>query len=298
MKGFEIYKTNAGFCVVRLHYTADPDKDPSTPEGAHWLENALKGVVGGMKSPAWRREMEIDFGAGGGETVFHELLLIEEEIYIDPFTIPASWKRYASFDYGHTNPSSIHFYAVNELGWKYAYDEFYQSGMHYKDLASVFKSHRDFSKLEYITADPSLWNKTQNTQTGVVSLADLFYEEGVHLLPHCENSDIKGIERVREHWRRPAGQKGLYIMKTCPKLWWELKNLKYQENKRPEERSNPEKIVDRNNHAWDDLKYFILRLPEGPDLTLKPVTKWSVEWWDRMEENAEMSNSYYEEYSE
>ena len=265
MKGLDIYKTKSGFTVHRLHYSADPAKDPSTPEGKVWLENALKGIPGGMKSPHWRREYEIDFSAGGGESVFHELPLIEDEVYIDPFEIPAHWKRYASFDYGHTNPSSIHVYAVNEIGWKYAYFEFYSSGMHYKDLAAIFKSHPDFNRFEYISADPSLWSKTQHAGQGVKSLGQLFSEEGVHLLDRCENSDIKGIERVREHWRRPAGEKALYVMKTCPKLWWELKNLKYQENSRPEQSNNPEKIVDRNNHAWDDLKYFILWLPSPSD---------------------------------
>jgi len=298
-RGLEIYKTKSGFCVTRLHYTADPEKDPATNDGAMWLTLATRGIPGGMKSAAWRREMEIDFSAGGGETVFPELSIIEDEIYIHPYSIPAHWDRYASFDYGHTNPSSIHFYAVNELGWKYVYFEFYSSGMHYKELANVFKTHPDFKKVKEICADPSLWKKDQHSGPsslfGVRSLADLFTEEGVFLSPHCENSDIKGIERAREHWRRPEGAKALYIFKSCPKLWWELKNLKYQENKRPSQQSNPEKIVDRNNHAWDDLKYFLLRLPEPSEAKAKeplPPGCFTMDMLEAMEEQQHPVNDY------
>jgi len=282
MKGIEIYRTQAEFCVLRLHYSADPDKDPSTEKGSEWLAHALRGTPGGLKSVSWRTEREIDFSAGGGETVFHELLQLESEIYIDPFEIPEAWARYASFDYGHRNPSSIHFYAVSPQGWKYAYFEFYSTGMHYKGLVDVFKSHPDFNNLTYISADPSLWRLDQQSGEGVRSLGELFWEEGIYLRDRCQNSDIKGIERIREHWNRPKGEKALLIMKSCPKLWWELKNLKFQENKRPTEHSNPEKIVDKDNHAFDDLKYFLLSLPE-PSQEPDKVVYHSEEWYDEAE---------------
>ena len=55
--------TTGGMPVLRLHYSADPEKRPGTEKGDHWLSQAVQGYAGGLNAPRWRKEMEIDYGA-------------------------------------------------------------------------------------------------------------------------------------------------------------------------------------------------------------------------------------------
>ena len=56
MKGVKVYKSKAGFCVLRLHYSSDPNRDPDTVQGRAWIAEASKGLVGGIASSDWRSE--------------------------------------------------------------------------------------------------------------------------------------------------------------------------------------------------------------------------------------------------
>jgi hypothetical protein len=67
MKGIRSWKNSHNkFYVVRVHYSADPVKDPSTSKGKKWYEQAHAG----MSSNAWDREMEINFSIYSGQGVF------------------------------------------------------------------------------------------------------------------------------------------------------------------------------------------------------------------------------------
>jgi len=68
MKGISRRRTKLGFNILRLHYTADPDKDPATQVGKVWYNEARKG----MSAARWAQEFEIDYGALSGQLVFPE----------------------------------------------------------------------------------------------------------------------------------------------------------------------------------------------------------------------------------
>jgi hypothetical protein len=65
-RGISTRTTSLGFHVMRLHYAADPDKDPDTEAGRRWLEQAKAG----MSDARWKKEFEIDYGALSGQLVF------------------------------------------------------------------------------------------------------------------------------------------------------------------------------------------------------------------------------------
>ena len=75
MKGLSVRTTSLGFSVLRLHYSADPDKDPATEKGKHWYDEARRG----MPDARWIQEFELDYGALSGQLVF-----------------PTSWKSRAA----------------------------------------------------------------------------------------------------------------------------------------------------------------------------------------------------------
>lgn len=64
-RGVKTWRTASGVAVVRVHYSADPEKD-----NERWLQQQLLGYVGGMGGRDWRREMEIDFEAYDGDPVY------------------------------------------------------------------------------------------------------------------------------------------------------------------------------------------------------------------------------------
>jgi hypothetical protein len=86
MKGLGVRTTSLGFRVLRLHYSADPDKDPATEHGARWYEEARKG----MPDARWRQEYELDYGALSGQLVFPTF---EETIHVVPDQLPVDSGR-------------------------------------------------------------------------------------------------------------------------------------------------------------------------------------------------------------
>lgn len=80
-KGLKKWRTPDGIFVIRLHYTADPDRDPETPAGKEWLTRMLAQgrYPGGIKGKAWKKEQEIDFTLFGGKSVYPQF---SEEIHV------------------------------------------------------------------------------------------------------------------------------------------------------------------------------------------------------------------------
>lgn len=250
-KGLTKKYTPSGFCVVRLHYTADPIKATS-----EWKEGAKKGF---KHEDKWKKEYEIDFTALGGTLVYPEIESRIGEIYINPFEIPQHWRRYAGLDPGVRNPTACHFYAVDEKGNIYAYWELYEKEIHYKDLARILKEHEDFEKVKRsIFVDPIVATKVQHTKFGIKSFKELLEQEGIFTI--SGNRDrMAGAEKIREY----IDDEKLKIFKTCPRLLEEIESLRYEEwtGDRAFEKNIREEIVARNDHAWSDLRYVLMSNP-------------------------------------
>jgi hypothetical protein len=60
---------------IVVHYSCDPDKDPSTAKGREWLREARRG----MDTPKWNREMEGDPFSHVGKAIFPDF---RREIHI------------------------------------------------------------------------------------------------------------------------------------------------------------------------------------------------------------------------
>ena len=80
-RGMSVRTTSLGFRVLRLHYTADPEKDPTTELGKRWYDEARKG----MPEARWRQEYELDYGALSGQLVFPTF---EETVHVVPDQFP------------------------------------------------------------------------------------------------------------------------------------------------------------------------------------------------------------------
>jgi len=291
--------TSGGIHVVRLHYSADPDKDPETPDGLQWVNSYLEGYPGGFENVDWQREMEIRYAAGGGESVFKRFAewRVSSNIFIEPGPDVSEAKLYGSYDYGWTNPSCYLVHAVYPGGLKRTIWEVYGSQIPVSAMAKIIQGEdvvlsdgrhfegNPYAGLEVIkVADPSIDKRDQVTHNGEnKSIARIFRDEGVgfHMGERGDDSTVANW-LVGNLWAKP--QEPLYqICTNCRNLIWELGHLKHP--KVDLKRNRKETITDKDNHAWDALKYFLKRFPitNVPKKARDKVA--TFEWWAELTTN-------------
>lgn len=295
LEGVRLWKNQRNkYVVVRIHYTADPVKrDP------RWIVEATAGM------PPYQVEMEyeINFGASSGLPAIPIFDQRRMEIVIQPFDIPEHWPRFDFADYGTTNPYCCLFGAVGPDKELYVYWEYYAPGPLGMHLA-VIKAQPDFkaSRQEAYILDRSCWAQTQQASSTVDgqtlhsmrSVADLHQDEGVYPIPAHVVGDTVKVNAFYREWGTPVlneegkpvvGDDGkivmtrprVFIFSTCVNLIRELPGIKWAQKKLSAELSNdPERLVDRDNHAFDALSYGILYHRQGASVAKKATV--SVRW--------------------
>lgn len=276
MRGVVAKRAQQGL-VFRVHYSADPARDPAV--NPKWVEEERKKYTSQSK---WDREQEIVHEAGGGERLFAEVLTKwEEKILIDPesgWEPSPHWKRVGGFDHGKANPTAALTAAMDQDGVLYILGEYYQPGLSPKQHRPHLASLNGFLGAEAY-ADPSIFYKSQAQSDGTFkAIADLYFEEGItNLVRAPNNNELTGMEKILKHWLNldsrmptlrivcPRGLRNIsgpdYGVHNdgCPNLLWELRRARREElsavqlvNKNPSER-----IVDKDNHLRDALKYMV-----------------------------------------
>ncbi len=147
-------------------------------------------------------------------------------------------------------------------------------------------------------ADPTIFYQTQAQADGSFkAIAHLYAEEGIEcLISAPERHELLGMERILAHWhdldhREPTLKiicpracrdiaRPIYGLHNegCPNLLWELRRARREElsaaqlvNKNP-----TEKVVDKDNHLRDCLKYLCLALPEPTRKTQEQLVREAV----------------------
>ena len=276
-KGLRRRNTRQGNAVIRIHYSADPERGPA------WVAQERKRY---SSQGAWDREQEIIHEAGGGERLFADVLnRWGDKIIIDSSEFQPSphWKRIGGFDHGKANPTAALVGCVDFDGVLYITAEYYQPGFSPRQHRPNLEELEGFLEAE-VVADPSIFYKTQAQGDGSFkAIAELYAEEGIaNLLPAPANSELLGMERILTHWinledREPTLkivcakhkrdiQRPIYGLHNdgCPNLLWELRRARREELSSAQlvHRNPTERIVDKDNHLRDALKYMVLSLPE------------------------------------
>lgn len=186
------------------------------------------------------------------------------------------------------NPTAALVGAMDQDGVLYILGEYYQPGLSPKQHRPHLATLEGFLRAEAY-ADPSIFHRTQAQADGTFkAIADLYIEEGItNLIPALSNSESTGMERILKHWidldsRMPTLRivcprslrdisRPLYGLHNdgCPNLLWELRRARREElspgqlvNKNPSER-----IVDKDNHLRDCLKYIVSAFLEPENQT-------------------------------
>ena len=275
--------------VIRLHYSADPAKRPGTAAGDTWIKDSESGYPGGRRSPRWRKELEIEYGAFGGTKLFPDWDLWKQgPIICQPFD-PIGYKLYGSYDHGWNNPAAFHVHGINGDGQKVTLWEFYADHVPLTYIAKLIRGQdvvtpprpdativpgrRQFTgnpfagMLTWTVADPSIWSEDQPMKDEPnKSLADLFAREHVHFLEGERGGDTTIVEWLLSYEWADLAAPRYRITTACPRLIWELGQQRYRElsERQAMNQDASEMLVDKNNHGWDGLKMFLKKFPPGP----------------------------------
>lgn len=271
-EGLRIVKNaKNAFCVVTLHYTADPRK--RTPE---WKEEAKAG----MHPAKFAQEYEIDYTAMYGEKVFPEITTLRDKIIVkEPFPdFPDTQVYWGGFDYGARNPSSFHVYTIWD-GCVYSVWELFEPCRNVPEFAQKLRECPYWDKIKYIAADPSIWWNTQQSKVGnLVSVCDLFFENKITKLIKGVHDEAAWLAIMRAHWQN-AEDPTFRIFDCCTNQIREFETAVYvsTSDRMLQTQNFREAINDHNNHTLDDCKYFMNSRPKISKSNIKTprmVSRW------------------------
>jgi phage terminase large subunit-like protein len=203
-----------------------------------------------------------------------------EDIHvIDPFDVPKEWYDNISIDPGLDAPLSAHFYAVDNDYNVYAIEEHYKAGesveWHAQQLHAIADRlgwPKDYNGYLRTLIDSAA---NQKTLAAEKSVTDLFYDHKVLADTNVEKDVWTGIQRVkqylklREHPQRdvwPRGKPKLFIFRNCANMIREIKSYRWKPQTKSGEQVD--KPIKKNDHAMDDLKYYIMSRPDLPGLQM------------------------------
>ena len=180
---------------------------------------------------------------------------------IDPFVIPAHWRRYRSFDFGYTRPFSIGWWAVDEEGTLYRYRELYgcpkgQANVGVKwtpgEIAEQIRAIESAAGETGVigVADPSIWDASRGQ-----SVAEQMMAKGVTFMPG-DNARLAG--KMQIHYRLAFdahGYAGMYVCSNCREFIRTLPALSY------DERRVEDIDTEGEDHIYDETRYMCMARP-------------------------------------
>lgn len=189
-----------------------------------------------------------------------------EEIHVvEPFSVPAHWRRYFTMDYG-LDMLAGYWIALNEEGKAYVYREVYQSGLIMSDAARLIRSMTEEPVYAWY-APPDLWNRRQDTGR---SVADVFAECGIPLVK-AQNHRAQGWLGLKE-WLKPVpdgagGQTAnLRVFRSCANLIRCIPALLFDQRNPDDVSTEPHEYT----HGPDAIRYFVAGRPVPAFKPLEP----------------------------
>lgn len=219
-----------------------------------------------------------------------------EQIHVvAPFQIPDHWARFASLDYGWTNPSAMLYWAVDTHGNLVIYDLVYEAGWP-SELVPKYRSRRSPGT---VYADPSAWARPSTTPRfgDPASAADEFSMLGFPLVK--ANNDrragyIRLSELLREDDHREfpdfhqlagePGSPGLFVfdVESIAPLREQILDAPLEDFEPGANRGpHPGEAVARNwesraGHAHAALRYGAMSRPGASEAPLEEPDDWKA----------------------
>src|SRR5579859_5330790 len=232
------------------------------------LDEAYFRRLDAIPDPARRAAMrDGDWGQFAGQ-MFPELRWDRHSV--DPFTLPASWRRYCSVDWGYTAPWAVLWGAVDEDGRCGAYREIYETRVSEAEQAKrILASEGEAEHIAARYGDDAMFA----TRGDAKAISRIYSDNGVHLTPAGKGpgSRVSGWQRVHSYlaegpaclMHRGMGWETcpmIHFFRTLPKTWWELSNLPHATRGDPEDANSS-----APDHLMDALRYWLLNVGGGAE---------------------------------
>jgi phage terminase large subunit len=199
---------------------------------------------------------------------------------VEPFEIPAHWRRFRAIDFGFTNPFVCHWWCLDGDARAFLYREIYQTGRIVADHAKQIIKLSGGERIEATLADHDREDRETLHRAGVFTVA-------------ANKAITLGIQAIQDRLR-PAGDQRprLYVMSDAlverdPEL--AEKKLPcctadefevYVWPKGQDGKSVKEIPVDKDNHGMDAMRYFTMHVDGkfgvSAPLTLPPMVALSL----------------------
>ena len=181
-----------------------------------------------------------------------------EKHVVEPYALPADWRRFCAMDWGYHDPCAVLWFAVAPGGQVIVYRESYARGVLSSEMAQRIRLLTGDEKIAYTVASPDAWQQRgmqQGGDVGGMSIAEVFIRGGVPLLK-ADNTRVAGWQRVREYLTPfPDGAPRLTIFSCCQNLIRTLPLLTFDEHFTEDVGGNAE------DHAPEALRYGLMSRP-------------------------------------
>ena len=185
---------------------------------------------------------------------------------IEPFTPPADWRVYRSFDWGYNRPFSCGWWAIDRDGVAYRIAEYYgctetpNEGLRWEpnkvfsELRRVENEHPLLAGRHIAgVADPAIWDAERGD-----SIADIAARHRIYFEPG-DNKRIPGWMQL--HYRLSFDENGyplLYVFKSCRAFIRTIPALLF------DARNSEDLDTSQEDHVADETRYFLMAHPIRP----------------------------------
>jgi hypothetical protein len=218
MQGIEERTTQSGIHIFRVHYTGDPMK-----RSKEWIDEAARGMIGGVNGKAWKREMEIDWTIASGLPVYADEFVRDWHVAKEPLLAYTDRPVYRGHDFGLTpaccwcqvDPMG-RLNVLSELSTWDGRGPMKQMGIERFAPIVILRSNEDYGGCNFKdVADPAGWQKAQTDEKSCV---DLMREKGIHPVAGPVAWTIRKARMVEMLSKAVGGRPAIQIDPGCTML--------------------------------------------------------------------------------
>jgi hypothetical protein len=267
MEGLQVRRLANHFAHLRIHYLADPLK-----RGDWAIRQSV--LYGGIESPTWRREMEIDYNAFSGQRIWPSLSNFHDAQYD-----MKNWTVYRVIDQGIRHPTVCLWVGVNAKKDRHVFREYYSTGM------SIAENCRNILHIDRGESIAGSWidpATRKRNEIDLTSIAQVYSENGINcnfadnsftgydtvgqmLLSTLARKAIDGmkipfidnLKATKEQLYMLAEKPALtFDLRFIPKCWIEMCGLRWRQSKvDASQKSQSEVAVDVFDDGPDCVRY-------------------------------------------
>lgn len=168
-----------------------------------------------------------------------------------PFSIPKTWARYRSFDFG-LDMLACYWIAIDTMGRCYVYRELKMPDKIVSAAAQeILNCTLPDEVITATFAPPDMWSRQKDSGK---TMAELFMENGVNII-RANNNRVQGHMQIKELLKdAPDGKPYLMIFDECSGLIEDLQAIQADEKNPNDCAKQPHEIT----HSVDGLRYFAI----------------------------------------